>query len=642
MSQDNIEQVIGFDLGHGETALARSSTRGNAEPEILEINRQRSQITAIAYDPRVGIVIGEIAYGMPGVTEFTIRFKNKPSEATDEQRLNTQKFVEVLYQQLKAENQIKGEKNEHFFIGCPSGWSDKERLEYEKLFKSAGIPLLTVVRESRAALLHVKESGKFTVEELQQAILVVDIGSSTTDLTLVQGITDKPFDLGYDLGASVIDKAILTRTLTRHEHKEELENIFNEHPSYRNKCEIRCRKAKEEYFSYPAHYEAPETEVSVGYEKIKTKKTIRFEPLLNGLIMQEILDHLLINGRRFIENFRDIITMANNKMDQAGIKPGVVLLTGGPSRMEFIKETCETIFPESRCFRDTEPELTIARGLARWGRVYIRTESFVREVNEVINRDLDSIIKKDISTFIESLTETLTDGLINNMMRRGMRDWREKRVLTLNDLEDHMKGLAIKWIRSAKAKKEISRCVSDWVKSLYKKLDVKLKPISRKYGIEDNVLALEVDYHTYAFDDFMDDFSFQDDITGLEDLGALISLVTGIVITIISGGTGYALIMAGPVGLFIGAGIGIAALFGGFEVVTKIVRTSNIYGWIRKRLSDEKITNTCEEKKPELKQGIQEMLENEPQLNNDIPQKIKQLIAINVREQADKARLLID
>ena len=83
--------------------------------------------------------------------------------------------------------------------------------------------------------------------------------------------------------------------------------------------------------------------------------------------------------------------MANNKMDQAGIKPGVVLLTGGPSRMEFIKETCETIFPESRCFRDTEPELTIARGLARWGRVYIRTESFVREVNEVINRDLDSI-----------------------------------------------------------------------------------------------------------------------------------------------------------------------------------------------------------------------------------------------------------
>mgnify|MGYP001095364431 CR=1 FL=1 len=642
MSQDNIEQVIGFDLGHGETALARSSTRGNAEPEILEVNNKKSQMTAIAYNPRVGFVIGEIAYGMPGVTEFTIGFKNKPSKSTEEQYQSTQKFVEVLYQQLKAKNQIKGGKNEQFFIGCPSGWSDKERLEYEKLFKSAGIPLLTVVRESRAALLHVKESGKIAFKETQQAILVVDIGSSTTDLALVQGLADKPFDVGYDLGASVIDKAILTRTLARHEHKEELENIFNEHPYYRNRCEIQCRKAKEEYFRYPAHYEAPETEVHEGYQKIKTKKTIIFEPLVNGPIMQEILNHLLINGRRFIEAFRDIITRAKNKMDQAGIKPDVVLLTGGASRMEFIKETCETIFPESRCFRDTEPELTIARGLARWGRVYISTESFVREVNEVINRDLDSIIKNDISTFIESLTETLTDGLINNMMRRGMRDWREQRVLTLNDLEDHMKGLAIKWIRSAKAKKEISRCVSDWVKSLSKKLNVKLKPISRKYGIEDNVLALKVDYHTYAIDNFMDDFSFQDDITGLEGLGALISLVTGIVITIISGGAGYAFIMAGPVGLVIGAGIGIIAFFGGAGVVTEMVRTSDIPGWIRKGVSDEKIMDTCQENKPQLEQGIQKMLEMEPELNNNIPQKIKQLIAKNVCEKADKARLLID
>ena len=44
------EEFIGFDLGHGETALGRAYGATVREPEILEYRGQRSFVTAVAKD----------------------------------------------------------------------------------------------------------------------------------------------------------------------------------------------------------------------------------------------------------------------------------------------------------------------------------------------------------------------------------------------------------------------------------------------------------------------------------------------------------------------------------------------------------------------------------------------------------------
>jgi hypothetical protein len=55
--------IIGFDFGHGKTALARMFSGANSEPEIVEINNQRIIITAIAYNRETNFVcIGEDAF----------------------------------------------------------------------------------------------------------------------------------------------------------------------------------------------------------------------------------------------------------------------------------------------------------------------------------------------------------------------------------------------------------------------------------------------------------------------------------------------------------------------------------------------------------------------------------------------------
>ncbi|NJL81134.1 MAG: hypothetical protein HC917_24335, partial [Richelia sp. SM2_1_7] len=55
-------RIIGFDLGHGETALTwvRADNQ-ETSPQSFLINNRKSQITAIAHHPQRGIIIGEMA-----------------------------------------------------------------------------------------------------------------------------------------------------------------------------------------------------------------------------------------------------------------------------------------------------------------------------------------------------------------------------------------------------------------------------------------------------------------------------------------------------------------------------------------------------------------------------------------------------
>lgn len=71
-------KIIGFDLGHGETALTWvRADNSESEPQSLLINNRKSQITAIAHHPNKGVIIGEMACQMSDATLFEIAFKTR-------------------------------------------------------------------------------------------------------------------------------------------------------------------------------------------------------------------------------------------------------------------------------------------------------------------------------------------------------------------------------------------------------------------------------------------------------------------------------------------------------------------------------------------------------------------------------------
>lgn len=140
----------------------------------------------------------------------------------------------------------------------------------------------------------------------------------------------------------------------------QLEKIFEQNPLYKNRCELRCRKAKEEYFNYYESYE--ETIVNVGSEDIQRK--FKFMPLVNGKTMNVILSQPLpeLGDKSWRDAFSDQLQDIAQKLEKQDIQPSAILLTGSASKMWFVLEICQQVFPNLPCKRDGEPELSIARG----------------------------------------------------------------------------------------------------------------------------------------------------------------------------------------------------------------------------------------------------------------------------------------
>jgi hypothetical protein len=121
-----------------------------------------------------------------------------------------------------------------------------------------------------------------------------------------------------------------------------------------------------------------------------------------------------------------------------------------------------------------------------------------------------------------------------------------------------------------------------------------------------------------------------DDLTGLSIfVGHLVALIVGVVLA----GIFHILLFTGIIAPI----VGILAYFVG----ESLVKETDIPGWIRKLVPDQKIDELAYQKKPELQQKIQQTLIQDPTIGVKLGKSISEWLKESVQEQADKARLLI-
>jgi molecular chaperone DnaK (HSP70) len=637
-----ILEIIGFDLGHGETSIAKAIVESIEPPQMLEINNKKNQITALGWHPKLGYLVGEQALIQAGVTQLKISFKQKPND-DPKFRETIQTFVATCYRLLKESKQIEGGENSRFYVGCPSGWSISEREAYQKLLQEAGIARLNVIPESRAAFMQAKEAGRLEYEKLKSSVLIVDLGSSTTDFTLVKSLHEVPLDFGSNaLGASLIDKAIFELTLAQHEQKELLEKVFAEYPHHQARCELACRKAKEDYFSNESLYSDPQS-YARGFESINEQ--IYFIPKVNHALIEKILNQKMpeLGQKSWLESFRAAVSEAREKLDKQGIVPKLVLMTGGASRMRFSQQICQEIFanPETLFRPDPEPERCIALGLARVGRWDLRAAAFKQEVSQLFDdKFFRSRIEQHIPQLIAWLTEPLVKGLIENAVKPALQDWQSNKIRTFADLEVSLKSRAEQWLRSDRAEQIINaQCISWFNEKIQPDLAAETDPICRKYQIPRSSLRFEEGIDP-AF--VNPEFRIGDAILA-DTVGLFVNVVIG-------GGTLasiIALILTGhltwPIALIYGA----SAIATGMELnrkgVKEAIKTNvDIPGWMRSNfLNEAKIDRMCEQSKPELEKVLREQLTENHEAFEVLIEKVGQALQKALSVKVQEAIILI-
>jgi len=631
-------EIVGFDLGHGETAVALAMFAATTEPQILDIHGSKSIITAVAQHPTRGTLIGDDAFMARNVNSLRIAFKS-PEIGRYEVREPVKLFVGKVLEILLKDREITGGDTTLFFVGCPSGWTAAVRDGYAELLREAGMRQVTVWPESRAALVYARESGYISQDLAEGAILIVDIGSSTTDFTAVQNLEIRISDFGQNaLGGGLIDKALLERVVATHPRSGELRTIFAEYPVYAAICELECRKVKEMFFSNPEMWEDKPASKTV---RLETTPPLYFDIEITPEIMEEILERPLpqLQNRTWKGAFHDALVHAKERMRE--YSPRLILLTGGASRMGFTSELCDKVFPDTRVVRGAEPEFAIARGLAGAGRIELKTAAFREEVGSLIASGKTRLaIESSLPALWDAVASFLARSLPEAVILPAFREWQQGQLRTLVDLEQAVQPRAIEWLASTEGKQKLSEIIRTWFTRMLPEVERLTNPICDRYHVPQTSMHLPTRLGVEGMTGMPKDMVDTESVLG--GVSNFVSVLGAILVTsALGGGGGIALLTHGPVGALMLIIIGGVAWYVGKVGMENLLKNVDMPSFLRTFVSENRVRGELRDKESEFAKSIRDSLAANLPAFSKLLDTVHDSITEALYRAADRAALLI-
>lgn len=387
--------VVGIDFGHGETSAATCELEwdkdaGQREANVLDIdmdrNARKKVIPSAICRIKGGVVIGDEAFEHTTDNEgIRIGFKEKPTTIDGEKEKLMIDYMRAVYGRIREADDRLTDDNHIVYIARPSGWKAEEAKEtYRQMAVMAGIPLGGLTSESRAAIFYAKSPRVGFANEISKGAIVFDLGSSTVDFTYLSD-NDKPIDDGYPLGASIIDDVIYHSFIL---NDDNIAEFIEKYPEYEGALRFKARKFKEYAYSRNADSKSFQTlalgaiipEDEPAYEEYgEVTAILKIKNI-------EELNNLLEERKHYISEMKLKLQKFNNETI-AGKKINGVFLTGGASRMNFIRPLISDTLglPLDKVkFDNDNPSLTISRGIAMLGTADAVTSVLVEKLKSKI------------------------------------------------------------------------------------------------------------------------------------------------------------------------------------------------------------------------------------------------------------------
>lgn len=646
----NDPEIIGFDLGHGESALTVTRMSQDSEPMPLQVTNTDNMITAVGRTEKGEIRLGNQAIRLAHqLVESYVRFKDPELDDHPTAGKATRLFVSGIAEKLRdGSAKLSNFDQALFYVGCPSEWSNRTQKKYRALLKESGLPNVKVVPESRAAFIFSREVGELDEEELLQKVLLIDVGSSTTDLTVSDGLNEHPIDLGHNvLGAGLLDQLIFDRVVVQSPNPDEIKNYLETHPVKGVELDVKCRQAKHEYFN---EFAGTGESVNDVFLAGQTPLVI----VLNDAVMAELLEAPIdkLGGLSWRSSFRQYLNKARESM---GGSPDHIIVTGGAARMPIVQDLVKAMFPEAKIVMGKQPELAISRGLAYFGRAHLRSSRFQNDVTKLIKENkVDDLVLSAIPLLYSKLATTLAEGIVQEVIYSKVEKWRNNHIKTMRQLENQIEADAKTWLKGSRAKERITKVVADWLKRLIPDIKTLTDPICLRYGLD--TAALELKPETHLSSDMPELEGLTSTFLGkdFDDFADVLNLIVSTVVALIVGGSGVALL---HLPLFGQVAAGVIAFF--VFSIGKDEARGRVEEWakdrdfgpaiVRRRLiSDDKVKNMCQEIQKKLSVGIKEGFKKadekakEKPYDKTLAEKVTAEIDAGIRQRAYDSILLFE
>ena len=632
-----MDKFYGFDLGDAESAVSYLNKEDQPAPEMIAVEDSKSFVTAYAATSDGQLLIGEAACYAPAVLKRRLRFKSRfltDASSADDVRSFAAGVLGELY---STGDLVKG-SDCCFYVGCPAGWNRNAREQYRAIFERAGYPPVKIVSESRAALVSACQSKHLQVgyDILSKPVLVVDIGSSTTDFAYVcEGREVEMRTAGeVRLGGGVMDEILLDEAVRNSPDRREIGAIFEESEPWKNYCEFAARKLKERYYSDRDYFsnEACTETVLIQYRK-KKRLVLRMDERTADLLENGPSKRL--DGRSFREVFVNSLHDVKNNI--TGEMPELIFLTGGVSRLPSVRDWCLSVFPDSIIITSAEPEFSVSRGLAWCGRIDDELRDFRAEIEQLKHsHTIEDIVASNIDELYRISVEALVGPILEHAAFPVFKKWRSGGIERLRECDDELQREITSYLRSDEARELLVHPVSKWLRSVADALEEHTVPICIRHHVPYTALSLSSYLSASDIEISLD----AGKMFAVEEITLLIDSIISILVGLICGGTGVALISSGPNGIVAGVFLSLLVLILGKKKMEKALLDMKVPVPMRKLIAESAFKSRLGLIAGNVRKDLLKSLEQDK--NEEITARMVDEISIQIEECLTKMAAVVE
>ena len=423
-----------------------------------------------------------------------------------------------------------------------------------------------------------------------------------------------------------MDEVVLECALDASVRGNRIREIFEQCPPWKSYCEFAARRIKEKYFADEEYWKENECiqSVIISYEK-----PVRLQLFMNKNTAKRILYEGMrqLGGRSFKEVFMASLTQVRKKIQ--GDLPELVFLTGGVSRLPAIRDWCREAFPESVVITGAEPEFSVCRGLAWSGRIDEELRQFRSEIRELVS---SSVVERIVASHIEELYHSTVDMLVRPILENAAMPvfdrWRDGEIERLSDINKEMEKEIENYLHTEEVQEMLIRPVTQWLKPVSYELEELTMPICIRHGVPYRALSLSSFLSISDLDIKVD----AKDVFAVEELTWMIDTIISILIGLLCGGSGIALISGGVPGVVAGAMISLMLLILGKDKMEEAAMNIVIPRPMRKLVPRGYFMSRTEKISDEVKSSFYKSLEKDKneeiteRLVNEISEQIEQCL----------------
>ena len=622
-----MNRFYGFYLGDAESAVSRLKKDDQTVPEVLPVADAKSFITAYAVQTDGTLLVGERACYAADVTRRKIRFKSRflKDPGTDE---DVRRFAAGVLGELYGSGDLVANDDVCFYIGCPAGWDKNGRERYRQIFERTGYPPVKIISESRAAMVAACQSKHLQVgyDILSKPVLVVDIGSSTTDFAYIMNGKEAEMHTAGEvaLGGGLMDEALLSAAVSDSMMSGQINKVFAESEAWKHYCEFAARRLKEKYFSDESYWADNECRESV---QIRYKMPLRLKLTLDAKKAERLLYGPMdsLNGRSFKEVFTDSLKQVRDSI--TGEQPELLFLTGGVSKMAAVRGWCAEIFPDAVVILGAEPEFSVSRGLAWSGRIDEDLREFRSELRRLQDSNtVEDIVSAHISSLYRGLVDALVDPIIEEVALPVFRRWRSGEIAALSDTDKELENGIAEYLRSDAARQVMITPITAWLRPVSEELEEYTVPICVRHHVPYTALSLK-SYFTASDLEIRIDAK---NIFAVEEITWLIDSLISIIVGAICGGGGMALISAGPGGAVAGILASVVVLALGKSKMEEALLNVKLPSAMRKLVPESVFHSRMSSESYEIKANLYDSLENER--NGEITARLVDDLSVQIEQ----------